>query len=103
MALTFQPCASGRHASLRQSHKGMQLSSTPLACRTLGRSPRMIAAAAQGTATIIDGKETAATIRKEIAAEVAELKGKTGKVGEGSTASMLPVCMPVCQKMPDLL
>jgi hypothetical protein len=32
-------------------------------------------------AETIDGKGTAATIRKEIAAEVADLKEKTGKVG----------------------
>ena len=33
---------------------------------------------------LIDGKATAATIRQEIAAEVADLKQKTGKVGSAS-------------------
>lgn len=35
---------------------------------------------ASGTAEIIDGKAIAATIRKEIAEEVAKLKEVTGKV-----------------------
>lgn len=46
--------------------------------RPFGTSRRSVAVKA--AATLIDGKETAATIRKEIAAEVAELKAKTGKV-----------------------
>ena len=37
-------------------------------------------------AEMIDGKGTAATIRKEIAAEVADLKEKTGKVGPSSAS-----------------
>jgi hypothetical protein len=43
------------------------------------RLPVMRGAVAEGTAAIIDGKQIAADIRKEIAAEVAQVKAKTGK------------------------
>jgi hypothetical protein len=46
-------------------------------------------------AETIDGKGTAATIRKEIAAEVADLKEKTGKVGSSSA----PACRHACDGM----
>eukprot|EP00967_Tisochrysis_lutea_P144427 scaffold269625_cov18-Tisochrysis_lutea.AAC.1 len=75
MALAFHQACHGSVAGLRSSPRGV-----PLASRARSASLRVCAAAAEGKATIIDGKETAATIRKEIATELAELKAKTGKV-----------------------
>ncbi|KAF5841485.1 tetrahydrofolate dehydrogenase/cyclohydrolase [Dunaliella salina] len=75
MALSFSQACHDSVAGLRNSTRGV-----PVTSRARSASLRVCAAAAEGTATIIDGKMTAAAIRKEIATELAELKAKTSKV-----------------------
>ena len=60
-----QPCAARRNAAARRA--------------TLRVSAAAPAAAAAGAAKVIDGKKIAEDIRKEIAAEVQQIRARTGK------------------------
>lgn len=63
---------------LSARQQGAPCGRSALRPRTARMQP-LRAAAAESTAAIIDGKKIAEDIRKEIAAEVAEIKAKTGK------------------------
>ena len=89
MASSFA-APSAQQKSMRVCQGMFSSPSAPVAriIRSTRRSARS-SVTVWASATLIDGKETAATIRKEIAAEVAELKAKTGKVCMCS----LPTCL----------
>jgi hypothetical protein len=75
--------------------------SAAVRCELAGHSLLSVTSPGNACAETIDGKGTAATIRKEIAAEVADLKEKTGKVGTSSAWHVtLPAsaCCQGCQR-----
>lgn len=94
LASSSNPCSAARSLHACSSRHARH----SLAPRTAFRSPphQGSPSPVAAQATVIDGKETAATIRKEIAEEVAQLKARSGKVSLCVHVEALAHALSIC-------